>query len=281
MVSEAASGEPVNEQTDPGSDPKESIPILRIFDVDQALAFYRDYLGFRQDWEHRFAADLPLYTQLSRGGAKVHLSEHHGDASPGGGVLFTVTDVRALHAELQDRRSAVRPGVEQQDWGLTLTVEDPFHNRLTFHQPRDEPAPPEPIRHRLELSCSSAHAFGVFTGRIGRWWDPVYSPEPESFTGADIEPWVGGRATMTSASAAPFPWGTVTVWEPGRAYAQTFSLAQNPEQPSAITVHFEPTASGCVVEFEHGGWTSENAGAREKFGDWPHLLGRFAELAGG
>ncbi|TQL49135.1 glyoxalase superfamily protein [Ornithinicoccus hortensis] len=289
MVTQTAAGEPADEQrprsnprNSPGSDPEESVPVLRISDPDRALTFYRDYLGFRQDWEHRFAPDLPLYTQLSRGGAKLHLSEHVGDASPAGAVLFTVRDVRALHAELQGRQpeeaAGGHPRVEQQDWGLTLTVQDPFDNRLTFHQPPDGPAP---IRHRLELGCSSAHAFGVFTGRIGRWWDPAYSPDPDSFTGADIEPWVGGQVTMTSTSAAPYRWGTVTLWEPGRAYAQTFTLAQDPEHPSAVGVRFEPTATGCVVDFEHGGWTTDNAGSREKFTDWPHLLERFADLAGG
>lgn len=267
-------------------DPTESIPILRIFDVDLALRFYRDYLGFRQDWEHRFGPEMPLYTQVSRGAAKVHLTEHHGDASPGSAVLFTVPDVRGLHAELQDRRTAasVDPAVEQEEWGLTLTVQDPFHNRLTFHQPVDVehlPPGPGPLHHRLELRCSSAHAFGVFTGRIGRWWDPAYAPDPETFTGVTIEPRVGGEVLMLSRSSEPYQWGTVTTWDSGREYAQTFSLAQDPDHPSALTVRFRPTDTGCVVDFEHGGWTPHNALAREKFSDWPHLLRRFAELAEG
>jgi hypothetical protein len=32
---------------------------------------------------HRFAPDLPLYMQVSRDGSVLHLSEHHGDCSPG------------------------------------------------------------------------------------------------------------------------------------------------------------------------------------------------------
>ena len=63
-----------------------AIPILRIFSVDKAREFYLDFLGFQLDWEHRFAPDLPLYMQIHRDGLILHLSEHHGDATPGSAV---------------------------------------------------------------------------------------------------------------------------------------------------------------------------------------------------
>ena len=36
---------------------KRAVPVLRIFDVPKAKAFYVDLLGFRIDWEHRFGPD--------------------------------------------------------------------------------------------------------------------------------------------------------------------------------------------------------------------------------
>lgn len=36
------------------------IPILRIFDVEKARAFYVDYLGMKVDFEHRFEPNLAL-----------------------------------------------------------------------------------------------------------------------------------------------------------------------------------------------------------------------------
>lgn len=60
-----------------------AVPILRIFDINKARQFYVDYLGVTVDWEHRFSEDAPLYMQVSRGGMVLHLSEHHGDATPG------------------------------------------------------------------------------------------------------------------------------------------------------------------------------------------------------
>jgi hypothetical protein len=38
------------------------IPILRIFDVPEAKAFYVDFLGFAVDWEHHFDDDSPAYS---------------------------------------------------------------------------------------------------------------------------------------------------------------------------------------------------------------------------
>ena len=76
-----------------------AVPILRIFDRAKAVEFYVDYLGFTLDWEHGGHADhSPLYAQVTRGDARLHLSEHHGDASPGGAALIPVPDIADLHA---------------------------------------------------------------------------------------------------------------------------------------------------------------------------------------
>ncbi|WP_299934971.1 glyoxalase superfamily protein [uncultured Nitratireductor sp.] len=110
-----------------------AIPILRIFDEVKAREFYLDFLGFAVDWEHRFGPDMPLYMQVSRGGLRLHLSEHSGDAAPGGTALVFMTGIKALHAELQGRDYKYnRPGLEKQAWGLQLGVIDPFSNRLRF-----------------------------------------------------------------------------------------------------------------------------------------------------
>ena len=90
-------------------------PILRIFDEARAREFYVDFLGFKVDWEHRFEPGLPLYAQVSREGCVLHLSEHHGDASPGAAMRIESTDLDACgagHEELQvctprDRADAV------------------------------------------------------------------------------------------------------------------------------------------------------------------------------
>lgn len=112
-----------------------AIPILRIFSVDKAKEFYLDFLGFTLDWEHRFGDDFPLYAQVSRSGLKLHLSEHHGDATPGSAIFVPIDDVDALHEELTARQYRyAKPGVEDAGWGRQLQVKDPFGNRLCFCQ---------------------------------------------------------------------------------------------------------------------------------------------------
>jgi catechol 2,3-dioxygenase-like lactoylglutathione lyase family enzyme len=112
-----------------------AIPILRIFSVEKAKEFYLDFLGFTLDWEHRFSEDLPLYAQVSRSGLTLHLSEHHGDSTPGSAVFIPMGDIDALHQELSVKQYRyARPGVETVDWGKELNITDPFGNRLRFCQ---------------------------------------------------------------------------------------------------------------------------------------------------
>jgi uncharacterized glyoxalase superfamily protein PhnB len=109
-------------------------PILRIFDEARAKEFYLSFLGFTVDWEHRFADDLPLYMQVSKDGCVLHLSEHHGDGSPGAALRIETSDLEAFHSELLSKKyKYARPGIETMPWGTReMSVKDPFGNRLTF-----------------------------------------------------------------------------------------------------------------------------------------------------
>jgi uncharacterized glyoxalase superfamily protein PhnB len=112
------------------------IPILRIFNEPIAKAFYVDFLGFTIDWEHRFADDMPLYCQISKGACIIHLSEHHGDATPGSAIRIQTPDIDAFQQILIAKQyKNARPGVVDQPWGAReMGVHDPFHNRLIFYQ---------------------------------------------------------------------------------------------------------------------------------------------------
>ena len=82
-----------------------------------------------------FASGLPLYLQIRLGHCVLHLSGHHGDATPGGHVRVPCTGLREFQqALLAKRYGHARPGIETQLWGLDMTVSDPFGNRLTFTQ---------------------------------------------------------------------------------------------------------------------------------------------------
>ena len=133
--------------------------------------------------------------------------------------------------------------------------------------------------HERFLRCSATHAFQVYSGRIDEWWDPTYSANPATLRDVTIEPRVGGRVFATHDDLGEYDWGEVTAWEPDHRLAHTFTLAQDPNAPSEVSVEVVDVEGGCTLNFAHGGWTDANAGDRPKFGDWPHLLDRFAQLA--
>ncbi len=110
-----------------------AIPILRIFSEEHARAFYIDFLGFTVDWEHRFEPDTPVYLQIRLGSLMLHLSEHHGDATPGSTVFVPVTGIRDWQVQLLAKSyKYARPGVEDMPWGAQMQIADPFGNRLRF-----------------------------------------------------------------------------------------------------------------------------------------------------
>lgn len=113
------------------------VPILRIFDIAKAEGFYLGFLGCVVDWTHCPAPDLPLYRQVSRDGLILHLSEHHGDGSPGVHVRVMMQGVEALHAELTAKPYRyMRPGLEKTSWStLETSVIDPFGNTISFCEP--------------------------------------------------------------------------------------------------------------------------------------------------
>ena len=109
-------------------------PILRIFDERKAREFYVDFLGFKVDWEHRFEPGLPLYLQVSRDGCVLHLSEHHGDTTPGAAMRIETDELQTFHQQLLAQAYPyARPSLQEMPWGSTdMSIHDPFGNRLTF-----------------------------------------------------------------------------------------------------------------------------------------------------
>jgi catechol 2,3-dioxygenase-like lactoylglutathione lyase family enzyme len=115
---------------------QQTVPILRIFDVAKAREFYLDFLGFTVDWEHQFEPDTPIYMQVSRGALVFHLSEHHGDCSPGSTVFVRMEGIQELHRELLGKKYKYnRPGLELAPWNAwCMEVFDPFGNRIRFNE---------------------------------------------------------------------------------------------------------------------------------------------------
>ena len=116
------------------------IPILRSFDEVKAREFYIDFLGFEIYFEYRFDPDAPLYMGIIKDKCDLHLSEHHGDSSPGTALRIEVEDVEAYCKLLNKKKyKNARPGVMKQEWGhYEMSIKDPFGNKLIFCTPYED-----------------------------------------------------------------------------------------------------------------------------------------------
>ncbi|MEV5826161.1 glyoxalase superfamily protein [Spirillospora sp. NPDC052242] len=108
---------------------EEVIPILRVADAAAAAGWY-ERLGFTLRWEHRFEPGLPAFVEVARGGVRLFLSEHEGDARPDTLIYLRVRDVDAVAAEF---------GVRAADapWAREIELRDPDGNRLRIGTPTE------------------------------------------------------------------------------------------------------------------------------------------------
>ena len=113
---------------------EQAIPIFRSFDEAATKAFYVDFLGFEIEHEHRLDAEAPLFLRLRLDQCILFLSEHHGDATPGGSARIDVANVHEYCEVLNAKKyKYARPDVISQPWGYDdMTIVDPSGNRLIF-----------------------------------------------------------------------------------------------------------------------------------------------------
>ncbi|MFF6783453.1 glyoxalase superfamily protein [Streptomyces sp. NPDC012510] len=108
---------------------EEVIPILRVEDAVVAVGWY-ERLGFAKQWEHRFEAGLPAFVEIARGGVRLFLSEHEGDARPDTLVYLRLDDVDAL-------ATAFDVQVRDAPWAREIELRDPDGNRLRIGTPTE------------------------------------------------------------------------------------------------------------------------------------------------
>ncbi len=117
------------------------IPVLRIFDVQKAKEFYIDWLEFNLEWEHVFEENFPVYMEVSKDNIKIHLTEHHGDCTPGSKIFINCNNIQEYCEKLKAKNyKFYKPGVEKTFYNsLCMDVTDPFGNRLSFNEHLAEP----------------------------------------------------------------------------------------------------------------------------------------------
>ena len=73
---------------------------------------------------------------IARGELRLHLSEHHGDGSPGVHIHVEMAGVDEFHREVSAKGYRfLRPGVQDEFYGArAMHVIDPFGNRISFEE---------------------------------------------------------------------------------------------------------------------------------------------------
>lgn len=126
---------PIEPRADPGTLSKaarrvqeEVVPILRVSDAAAAVAWY-GRLGFTREWEHRFGPGFPAFVSMARGGVRLFLSEHVGDARPDTLVYLRLGDVDAIAADFGAT-------VDDAPWAREIELRDLDGNRLRIGTPK-------------------------------------------------------------------------------------------------------------------------------------------------
>jgi catechol 2,3-dioxygenase-like lactoylglutathione lyase family enzyme len=127
---------------------KLEVIVLPVADIDRAMAFYTDKLGFKLDVDHR-AGDTFRVVQLTPPGSACSISMVAGNMSPAAasepgsvkGLHLVVPDIEAAHAELVERGAEISeifhfaaggqtpgPDPERNDYGSFISFADPDGN---------------------------------------------------------------------------------------------------------------------------------------------------------
>jgi catechol 2,3-dioxygenase-like lactoylglutathione lyase family enzyme len=110
-----------------------STPILRVENMDRALRFYVDILGFRNaDWA------FPDFTCVARDGAEIYLCVGNQGAGKAW-VWLGVEDSEKLYEDLKGHDVTIRMTPTNFPWALEVHIEDPDGNVLRLgSEPREE-----------------------------------------------------------------------------------------------------------------------------------------------
>lgn len=108
------------------------IPVMRVTDLDAALRFYVDVLGFAESF--RFG-EPPAYAGVNAGGHELHINLEREHAGRGEFYLAVDDGIDELYARVQERGATIDIELKDQPYGMRdFSVRDPDGNFLTLGQ---------------------------------------------------------------------------------------------------------------------------------------------------
>ena len=118
-------------------------PQFLVDDLDRAIAYYRDKLGFELEFVYE-----SFYAAVTRDGFAIHLKcapksaadREHRKQNEHLDAYIAVCGIRGLFSELQTRGAQVLKPLEERPWGcIDFYVEDPDGNIVCFSESNVSP----------------------------------------------------------------------------------------------------------------------------------------------
>ena len=146
------------------------------------------------------------------------------------------------------------------------------------------------VERAVEVRCSAAHAFTVFTARIADWWPLATHSlgagmDDREAVSCAIEPHVAGRVYEVLDDGRELEWGRVVEWRPDELLALDWNPSLTARPYTRVEVRFTPTgADACRVELTHRGFEvwDRAAETRDSYDNgWGRSLALFVAAAEG
>jgi uncharacterized protein YndB with AHSA1/START domain len=145
-----------------------------------------------------------------------------------------------------------------------------------------------PVRKSVHVNAPAAHAFEVFTARIGTWWPASHTLLKSPVAATIIEPFVGGRWYQIGEDKSEVDNGKVLAWEPPAKLILSWRLNGKFEIDETVESEIEVNfiadgARATRVELEHRivavDAEAMRAGVDSPNG-WSGILESYARVAG-
>jgi catechol 2,3-dioxygenase-like lactoylglutathione lyase family enzyme len=110
-------------------------PSIPVADIQRAIQFYRDVLGFKVSFTN---GEPVSFAVMSQGGAELHLGVQPGKAGSSHAHIL-VDDLDAVYQRLVRTGATVRQAPQVQEWGLRdIVIADPDGNTFEIAEPVGE-----------------------------------------------------------------------------------------------------------------------------------------------
>jgi uncharacterized protein YndB with AHSA1/START domain len=151
---------------------------------------------------------------------------------------------------------------------------------------------PAPVRKSITVKADAAHAFAVFTGRIGSWWPHTHTIGTSPLKTIVLEPREGGRWYEIGEDGSQCNWGKVLAWEPPTRVLLAWQIngdwKYDPDVVTEVEVRFTSLGKDLTrVDLEHrnlerfGDKVETIRTAIDSEGGWTQIIKLFAEAAEG